>query len=81
MVRDAWGYLMGFNTAVTGTMKATGNLTVGDNTFIVTASSGNTAVAGTLKSTSNLTVGDDKFIVTAANGNTAVTGTMSGIYS
>lgn len=66
-------------TALTlsSTAAITGNLTVGSNTFVVTASSGNAAVGGTLGVTGNVAVGSNTFVVTASSGAVAIGGDVT----
>jgi len=67
----------GQTTAIKGaatiaqTLGVTGDLTVGSNKFVVTATTGNTAIAG------DVNVNSGKFSTAAATGNTIVGGTLS----
>lgn len=64
------------NTAVTGTLAASGNVAINTDKFTVAAASGNTLIAGTAAITGNVAVNTDKFTVAAASGNTLVAGTL-----
>ena len=58
-------------TTIDSTENVTGNFSVNDDKFKVTANSGKTEIAG------NLEVGSDKFIVDSTNGNVTIAGTTN----
>lgn len=58
--------LLAANRVFAGTLKSTGDFTVGANKVVVTAANGNTAVAGTLGVTGIATVGDKSKNATSA---------------
>ena len=58
-------------TTINSTENVTGNFSVNDDKFKVTANSGKTEIAG------NLEVGSDKFIVDSTNGNVTIAGTTN----
>ena len=67
----------------TGTTASTGNLSVNDDKFVVTAADGDTSMAGALvigdtaSVTGDLNVNDGKFVVTAHTGDVATAGSLT----